>query len=343
MASLTALSAKPWEGYPVPDRIYMPHGMIGFEERRMLYWLGAEHYSGAGVIVDAGAYLGASAFALASGLAQSRHAGATHAVVHSYDRFVADDDYIQNDISQRFHPVPPGYDYQGLFEFQTALCRDNIIAHCGDFIASPVPDAPIEILFVDVAKTGSLNARLVEHYFTRLIPGKSVVVQQDFYQAWYPYIPITMEYFGDWFAVVDAHVAESSRLYLLTGKILRPRDPAIPRRPQRRPGDRIAPPRDRPRFRADPDDAARRGSAPSCRSPGPARRRARCRDRAAPRPRHSSRAPITRPNWGRSSNTVGLFSAGTRARSPCPPARTSSSSCATSCGSITSAATAIRI
>ena len=53
----------------------MPHGMVGFEERRMLYWLGAEHYSGAGVIVDAGAYLGASAFALSAGLAKSRHAG----------------------------------------------------------------------------------------------------------------------------------------------------------------------------------------------------------------------------------------------------------------------------
>jgi hypothetical protein len=28
-----------------------------------------------------------------------------------------------------------------------------------------------------------------------------------------------MEFFGDWFAIVDAHVAESSRLYLLTSKI----------------------------------------------------------------------------------------------------------------------------
>jgi hypothetical protein len=221
MASLTALSAKPWEGYPVPDRVYMPRGMIGFEERRMLYWLGAEHYSGAGVIVDAGAYLGASAVALASGLAQSPHANAPHAVVHSYDRFVADDHYVQNDISLRFYPVPPGYDYQGLFEFQTAFCADKIIAHRGDFIAALVPDAPIEILFIDVAKTGALNDRLVEHYFTRLIPGKSVLVQQDFYQAWYPYIPITMEYFRDWFAIADAHVADSSRLYLLTRKIPR--------------------------------------------------------------------------------------------------------------------------
>ena len=221
MASLAVLSAKPWEGYPVPDRIYMPHGMVGFEERRMLYWLGAEHYSGAGIVVDAGGYLGASAFALGAGLAQSQHAAAPRAVVHSYDRFVADDGYIRNDISRRLYPVPEGYDYQGIFEFQTALHADRIVAHRGDFIELPAPAAPIEILFVDVAKTVALNHRLVEHYFTRLIPGKSVIVQQDFYQAWYPYIPITMEYFRDWFAVADAFVAESSRLYFLTRKIPR--------------------------------------------------------------------------------------------------------------------------
>lgn len=187
----------------------------------MLYWLAAEHYSGAGVIVDAGAYLGASAFALASGLAQSRHADAPLAKIHSYDRFVADDDYVQNDISQRFFPVPAGYDFQGLFEFQTALCAERIVVHRGDFIAAPAPDAPIEILFIDIAKTAALNDRLVEHYFTRLIPGQSVVVQQDFYQAWYPYIPITMEYFRDWFAIAAGEVADNSRLYLLMRKIPR--------------------------------------------------------------------------------------------------------------------------
>jgi hypothetical protein len=220
-STLAGLSAKPWEGYPVSDRIFMPRGMIGFEERRMLYWLAAEHYSGAGVIVDAGAYLGASAVALASGLAQSSYANSPHAVVHSYDRFVANDDYVQSDISQHFFPIPAGYDYEGLFEFQTALCGDRIVVHRGDFIAAPAPDAPIEILFVDVAKTEALNNRLVEHYFTRLIAGHSVVVQQDFYQAWYPYIPIAMEYFRDWFAVADPHVAGGSRLYLLTREIPR--------------------------------------------------------------------------------------------------------------------------
>lgn len=219
MSSVDGLSAKPWEGYPAPDQLYMPRGMIGAEERRMLYWLAAEYYSGAGVVVDAGAYLGASAFALAMGLAESRHAAAAQAVVHSYDRFVATDDYVRNDITSTFFPVGPDYDYFGIFQFQTALCREKIVPHRGDFLTVPVPDAPIEILFIDLAKTAPLNARLVEHYFTRLIPGKSVIVQQDFYQAWYPYIPITMEYLSEYLTVVDSYVPDSSRLYHLSRKI----------------------------------------------------------------------------------------------------------------------------
>jgi len=219
MSNVASLSTKPWEGYPAPDLLYVPRGMIGGEERRMLYWLAAEYYSGAGVVVDAGAYLGASAFALAMGLAGSRHAATPHAVVHSYDRFVATDDYVRNDITNNFFPVGPDYDYFGIFQYQTALCQEKIVAHRGDFLTAPVPDAPIEILFIDVAKTNSLNARLVEHYFTRLIPGKSVIVQQDFYQAWYPYIPITMEYLSDYFITADNYIPDSSRLYHLSRKI----------------------------------------------------------------------------------------------------------------------------
>ena len=111
------------------------------------------------------------------GLAASCHAAVPHAVVHSYDRFVATDDYVRDDITSTFFPIGPDYDYFGIFQFQTALCREKIVAHRGDFLTASVPDALIEILFIDVAKTDLLNARLVEHYFTRLIPGKSVIVQ----------------------------------------------------------------------------------------------------------------------------------------------------------------------
>jgi hypothetical protein len=219
MSGLTALSGKPWDRVPTHEEVYLPRGMLGFEERRMLYWLAAEYYSGAGTIVDAGAYLGASAFALASGLAASENAGAQHAIVHSYDCFIAEDDYVYQDIARGFYPVPPGYDFYRIFEFQTALCREKIVTHRGDFLAAPVPTSSIEVLFIDVAKTGLLNGRLIERYFPLLIPGKSVVIQQDFCQAWYPYIPITMEYLTDYLTIVDSFVADSSRVYLLTQEI----------------------------------------------------------------------------------------------------------------------------
>ncbi len=185
----------------------------------MLYWLAAEYYSGAGVVVDAGAYLGGSAFMLAAGLTKSRQAASPRAIIHSYDRFIATDGYVRNHISSSYFPVGSDYDFFGIFEFQTGMFRDRIVAHRGDFLAAPAPDAPIEILFIDIAKNAALNTRLIEHYFALLIPGKSVIVQQDFYQGWYPYVPITMEYLSDCLTVVDNHVPESSRLYHLSAAL----------------------------------------------------------------------------------------------------------------------------
>ena len=45
-----------------------PPGMLGGEERQFLYFAARDFYAGAGEIVDAGAFLGASAGALAAGL-----------------------------------------------------------------------------------------------------------------------------------------------------------------------------------------------------------------------------------------------------------------------------------
>src|ERR1700704_5140207 len=67
-SSLTAIREKPWNRSDVPPEIYSPKGMIGPEERRALYWLGKNWFTGRGEIVDAGAYIGASAFSIAAGL-----------------------------------------------------------------------------------------------------------------------------------------------------------------------------------------------------------------------------------------------------------------------------------
>ena len=85
----------------------------------------------------------------------------------------------------------------------------------GNNIGYPVPDQ----LYMPRGMIGAEERRLIEHYFTRLIPGKSVIVQQDFYEAWYPYIPIAMEYLSDYLPVVVGYVPDSSRLYHLSREI----------------------------------------------------------------------------------------------------------------------------
>jgi hypothetical protein len=58
------------------------------------------------------------------------------------------------------------------------------------------------VLFVDIAKSWSLNEVVVRQFFPCLLPGRSVVVQQDYAFAFQPWIAITMEHLSDHFEAV---------------------------------------------------------------------------------------------------------------------------------------------
>jgi hypothetical protein len=62
---------------------------------------------------------------------------------------------------------------------------------------------PIEILFVDLAKTWALNSWVVAKTFPCLIPSVSVVVQQDWVHFNEYWVHITMAYFADRFELVE--------------------------------------------------------------------------------------------------------------------------------------------
>ncbi|MCP5433733.1 MAG: hypothetical protein H6923_10735 [Alphaproteobacteria bacterium] len=214
---MTGLTGKPWSAPGVvPEEVRFPRGMLGLEERQMLFYLTRVAYRGEGYVVDAGAYAGASAYCLAAGLARSPHSEARFARVHSYDLFRALDQYVADAITKDFKPIGIGGDYFDVFEFQTGHYRERIHAHPGDFLEHAPPDGPIEILFIDVAKTQTLNSHLVRNFLPRLIPGRSLIVQQDYYHAWHPFTQVTMEILRDHVEVLDPLIANQSRLYRLT-------------------------------------------------------------------------------------------------------------------------------
>jgi Methyltransferase domain len=206
--------AKPWLSIPVPREIDFPKGMLGSEERRLLFWATGHYFQGRGAIVDAGAFAGASAFCLASGLANSKFAHPL-ARVQSYDWFVAHDDPVAKHLTGAFTPTEIGANFRDVFEYQTGKYRERIDIHQGDFLELAAPPGEIEILFIDIAKTAELNAKVLLDYYPKLIPGVSLVIQQDFYQAWLPYIHTSMMLLDGYFDLVDPLVAGESRVWRL--------------------------------------------------------------------------------------------------------------------------------
>ena len=77
--------------------------------------------------------------------------------------------------------VELGQSFEAVYWRSVAPFADRVRVHKGDLLDQTWPaDDPIEILFVDVAKTLALSGKVLTEFFTRLINGKSLVIQQDF-------------------------------------------------------------------------------------------------------------------------------------------------------------------
>jgi len=214
---LDKLRSKPWsEVAPnMAAELMLPKGFITEEERRCYHYLAQHCVSGEGQIVDAGACLGASAFCFASGLARNPTKGDT--LVHSFDQFLVTENYVADMISEYFRPVQPdwGDNFFDIFEFQTGKYKNLIIPHKGNFLNEKWNCSPISILFIDIAKSFELHNHLIEQFYPCLMPGKTLLIHQDFYFCWLPFIHITMQYLSHRFEIVDPFIPSASRLYLL--------------------------------------------------------------------------------------------------------------------------------
>jgi tetratricopeptide (TPR) repeat protein len=204
------LQSRPWftRDIHLPDA---PVGMLGHREAQLYYHLAKEAFHGLGTVVDAGSFLGKSAYFLAQGLrANSRYLPARHRI-HCFDNFLVNEDGTVRFIRDHLNRAKAvGDSTREIFEAQVSPVRDVLEIHAGDFHAVTWPRQPIEILMVDIAKTESLLKRVVEMFFPELIPGKSLVIHQDYHHPWLPYIHVTMEYLAEYFELVAPRVDDSA-------------------------------------------------------------------------------------------------------------------------------------
>ncbi|MGO9057690.1 MAG: class I SAM-dependent methyltransferase [Candidatus Binataceae bacterium] len=197
------IDVKPWLAPNAQAGSYAL-GMLGLEERKLLYQLARNIYSGEGAVVELGAFCGASTCCLAAGLRDNpRGAGKR---IHSYDRFIADEPYLVDFVRTQFgQAIEMGQSFAEIFRRATVEFADLIEVHAGDLLEQTWPyEAPIEILFVDVAKTLALSGKVLTGFFTHLTPGKSIVIHQDFYHPTAFYLPVVMDFLRDHFTIIEA-------------------------------------------------------------------------------------------------------------------------------------------
>jgi hypothetical protein len=196
------VSSNRWRAREVPASCANVQTMLTADELRLLNYLGDECYTGEGCVVDAGCFLGGSTVALADGLRRNLRARgqAEEKVIHSYDRFEIEEWTIQT----YFSPAnQPGESFRQLFDRNIASYADLVEVHAGDVRCSPWQGGPIEILFIDIAKHWTTCDWVTWQFFPHLIPGKSVVIQQDYlYHHWNAWLHVTMEFYSDYFEYI---------------------------------------------------------------------------------------------------------------------------------------------
>jgi hypothetical protein len=192
--------------------------MLVPDELRLLYSLGRDYFRNEGYIVDAGCFLGGSTQALAHGV-RANPAWVRHpreAVIHSYDLFIVEPWTIGIHFPET---TPLESSFETIYRSNIEAVSDLVSVHAGNVMQAALPPGDIEVLFIDLAKHWTVNDYLVRTFFPKLIPGRSIVVQQDYlFHSWNGWLPVTMEYFADYFELVD-HTQINSVAFLYRREI----------------------------------------------------------------------------------------------------------------------------
>jgi hypothetical protein len=161
-----------------------PHGMISMTTHNELCFLESHarwSFTGSGSIIDLGCWLGATTMVLARGLSQNTTAS-DHRVVEGIDRFIWEP-WMMAETARLGVRLP----YRGGDDFLPDVERP--VASYGPLVRlrqvdllnyAPPPGEPIEFLFIDAMKSWDLADHIARAFFPRLIPGRSLIVQQDF-------------------------------------------------------------------------------------------------------------------------------------------------------------------
>jgi hypothetical protein len=189
------LRRRPWRELDAADRVGGVPTMLSRLERCLLYSLARDFATGEGAIVDAGCFLGGSTAALLGGL-RDRPDSWSGPPVETYDLFRVEAYTVEKFFSDD-PSVQVGDSFRSRFDEHVAGFGVPHVVHEGDITEIGWSGGPIEVLFLDVLKSWEINDAVMRDFFPSLIPGRSVIVQQDYGCGYMPWIPISVELMRD--------------------------------------------------------------------------------------------------------------------------------------------------
>jgi hypothetical protein len=149
-----------------------------------------------GAIVDGGCFIGASTCALAEGLSVSTlPENERIGRIWSYDLFRATPAMAAHYLEGE--EIAHGGSFRHVYDRNVGALSRYVRTFEGDMIAAPKPDGPVAILFLDVIWSWSAAEALADQLYSKLVPGRSVLIHQDFVYPFYPWIILSMGLLGE--------------------------------------------------------------------------------------------------------------------------------------------------
>jgi hypothetical protein len=213
---LEYLVRHPWRDVSLPtDAVGIPT-MLSKTERKLLYGLARDFASGDGAIVDAGCFLGGSTAALLAGV-RDRAGERTGPPVASYDLFEVEE-YTLRKFFAADRSLHAGDSFRERFNANVSGFDVPHVVHEGDIVEHGWTGEQIDVLFLDVLKSSEINDAVLRDFFPSLVPGRSVIVHQDYGWGGMPWIPITVELMRDSLVLVD-WMEWGSHVFFLEGDV----------------------------------------------------------------------------------------------------------------------------
>lgn len=188
----------------IPASVLSVPSMMSVPEKRFLYGLASSYYEGRGVIIDAGIFLGASTRCFGEGLQKNPRlpiiAQAWKKPVVSFERGLINPGmpafFRRNKVDC---PGDVGDSFESEVRRNVEPVKELVDLRVGDILETAHGEEPVEILFLDVLKLPEISSFVLRRFFPRLIPGRSIVVQQDYFYERLPYIKTHQEFLQDYF------------------------------------------------------------------------------------------------------------------------------------------------